>query len=92
MRRFAVSSETGTLNSWYSAQSYSCSTSCPVCSRSNTWRGVAFLGLGLAKKILLANPCGMVADLAFDAGSLGMVDAWYGVVAYAFQIYYDFSG
>ena len=55
-------------------------------------RGVAFLGLGLAKKILLANPCGKVADLAFDAGSLGVVDAWYGVVAYAFQIYFDFSG
>ena len=33
-------------------------------------RGVAFLGLGLAKKILLANPCGKVADPAFDAGSL----------------------
>jgi alginate O-acetyltransferase complex protein AlgI len=55
-------------------------------------RGVAFLGLGLAKKILLANPCGKIADLAFDAGSLGVLDAWYGVIAYAFQIYFDFSG
>jgi alginate O-acetyltransferase complex protein AlgI len=63
--------------------------------RSHTFekfsRGVAFLSLGLAKKILLANPCGKVADLAFDAGSLGVLDAWYGVVAYAFQIYFDFS-
>jgi alginate O-acetyltransferase complex protein AlgI len=55
-------------------------------------RGVAFISLGLAKKVLLANPCGKVADLAFGAGSLGVLDAWYGVVAYAFQIYFDFSG
>ena len=54
-------------------------------------RGVAFLGLGFGKKILLANPCGKVADMAFDAGSVGWLDAWVGVVAYAFQIYFDFS-
>ena len=54
-------------------------------------RGGAFLGLGLGKKILLANPCGKVADMAFDAGSIGFVDAWVGIVAYAFQIYFDFS-
>ena len=47
--------------------------------------------MGLAKKILLANPCGQVADLAFDAGSVAPLDAWYGVTAYAFQIYSDFS-
>ena len=55
-------------------------------------RGVAFFSLGMAKKVLLANPCGKVADLAFEAGGLGPLDAWYGVVAYAFQIYFDFSG
>jgi alginate O-acetyltransferase complex protein AlgI len=55
-------------------------------------RGLAFLALGLGKKILLANPCGKVADMAFDAGSIGCVDAWVGAVAYAFQIYFDFSG
>jgi alginate O-acetyltransferase complex protein AlgI len=55
-------------------------------------RGAAFLSVGLAKKILLANPCGKVADLAFGAGSLLPLDAWYGAVAYAFQIYFDFSG
>ena len=54
-------------------------------------RGVAFVSVGLAKKILLANPCGKVADVAFNAGSIGAVDAWYGVTAYAFQIYFDFS-
>lgn len=55
-------------------------------------RGVSFFALGLAKKVLIANPCGKVADLSFEAGSLSMVDAWYGVTAYAFQIYFDFSG
>jgi alginate O-acetyltransferase complex protein AlgI len=55
-------------------------------------RGVAFLSLGLAKKVLLANPCGKIADLAFEAGSLTPLEAWYGVTAYAFQIYFDFSG
>jgi alginate O-acetyltransferase complex protein AlgI len=55
-------------------------------------RGVAFFSVGMAKKVLLANPCGKIADLAFDAGSLEPMDAWYGVTAYAFQIYFDFSG
>lgn len=55
-------------------------------------RGVAFFGLGMAKKILLANPCGFAADAAFNAGSLNVLDAWTGVTAYAFQIYFDFSG
>ncbi len=55
-------------------------------------RGVAFLCLGLGKKVLLANPCGKIADLAFEAGSLTPLEAWYGVTAYAFQIYFDFSG
>ena len=54
-------------------------------------RGVAFFSLGMAKKVLLANPCGKVADLAFNAGSVHSIDAWTGVVGYAFQIYFDFS-
>jgi alginate O-acetyltransferase complex protein AlgI len=60
-------------------------------TREKFARGVAFFSLGLAKKVLLANPCGKIADLAFGAGSLAPLDAWYGVVAYAFQIYFDFS-
>ena len=55
-------------------------------------RGVSFLALGLAKKVLLANPMGDVADAAFGAGQLSCLDAWYGAVAYAFQLYFDFSG
>jgi alginate O-acetyltransferase complex protein AlgI len=55
-------------------------------------RGLAFLAVGLAKKVLIANPCGKIADLAFDAGSREPLEAWYGAAAYAFQIYFDFSG
>src|SRR6185436_9414524 len=51
-------------------------------------RGVAFVGLGLAKKVLLANPCGKVADLLFGTPGLDAIDAWYGAIAYAFQIYF----
>jgi alginate O-acetyltransferase complex protein AlgI len=54
-------------------------------------RGGAFVSVGLAKKVLIANPCGHVADLVFDAGTVTTVDAWFGVTAYAFQIYFDFS-
>ncbi|MEO5753190.1 MAG: MBOAT family O-acyltransferase, partial [Chthoniobacterales bacterium] len=55
-------------------------------------RGVAFLSLGLGKKVILANPCGKIADIAFGANSLHTADAWLGALAYAFQIYFDFSG
>ena len=63
-----------------------------TCTVEKFARGVTFVALGLAKKILLANPCGRVADAAFNAGSLGFVDSWLGAAAYAFQIYFDFSG
>lgn len=55
-------------------------------------RAILFFSFGLAKKVLLANPCGMMADHAFDASAITAVDAWVGVVAYAMQIYFDFSG
>jgi alginate O-acetyltransferase complex protein AlgI len=55
-------------------------------------RGVAFFAFGMAKKILLANPMGHIADTAFAAGPLHAADAWFGIVGYAFQIYFDFSG
>ncbi len=65
-------------------------------SRGHSWEkfasGVALFILGLSKKILLADPVGRVADAAFGAGALTTADAWLGVTAYAFQIYFDFSG
>jgi alginate O-acetyltransferase complex protein AlgI len=55
-------------------------------------RGIVLFAIGIAKKILIANPMAEVADAAFGAGSLYWYDAWYGLVGYAFQIYFDFSG
>jgi len=54
--------------------------------------GVAFFSLGLAKKVLIANPCAEIADTVFGAPAMGTLDAWWGTLAYAFQIYFDFSG
>ncbi|MEM7600749.1 MAG: MBOAT family O-acyltransferase [Verrucomicrobiota bacterium] len=55
--------------------------------------GMTRFNYGFAKKILLANPMGQIADLCFEAGggSLTTVTAWIGVIAYALQIYFDFS-
>ncbi len=54
--------------------------------------GVCIFMVGFAKKILLANPAGGVADTVFNAAHPLALDAWVGVVAYAFQIYFDFCG
>ena len=54
--------------------------------------GITIFMLGFAKKILLANPAGNVADAVFAAAQPGVLDAWVGVLAYAFQIYFDFCG
>jgi len=49
---------------------------------------------GLAKKMLIANPLGEVADIVFGmpASEVSMPLAWIGILAYTLQIYFDFSG
>lgn len=47
---------------------------------------------GLAKKIILADTFGILADQSFSAGTLSVGMAWLGALAYTLQIYYDFSG
>jgi len=50
--------------------------------------------VGLSKKVLIANVLGEQVDLIFAMGAddLSTPLAWIGVIAYAFQIYFDFSG
>ena len=50
--------------------------------------------VGLSKKILIANVLGEQVDkiFAMQAGDISTPMAWVGIVAYSFQIYYDFSG
>lgn len=49
---------------------------------------------GLAKKVLIADTMASTADTIFalPANELGVAAAWLGVIAYALQIYFDFSG
>jgi alginate O-acetyltransferase complex protein AlgI len=50
----------------------------------------------LSKKVLIADNCGIIADAMFnDAANASLMTgpgAWLGAVAYALQIYFDFSG
>lgn len=50
--------------------------------------------IGLSKKVLIANVLGEEVDRIFDigGGSIDSMTAWYGIIAYSFQIYFDFSG
>jgi alginate O-acetyltransferase complex protein AlgI len=50
--------------------------------------------VGLGKKVLLANQLAVTADLVFahSPEHLTRVNAWVGVLCYALQIYFDFSG
>ncbi len=55
--------------------------------------GVKLFIIGLSKKILIANEMGVLWDGIRDAGaSSGALGAWTGIIAYTFQIYFDFSG
>lgn len=50
--------------------------------------------IGLAKKVLIANTMALYADQVFgmDYGNMASGTAWIGILAYTFQIYFDFSG
>lgn len=49
---------------------------------------------GLGKKVLLANQAGALWDeiYALSASDMSAALAWFGAIAYTFQIYFDFSG
>lgn len=50
--------------------------------------------IGLSKKVLIANVLGEQVDFIFSLNENALTThmAWVGILAYAFQIYYDFSG
>ena len=60
----------------------------------NVLIGFYRFAIGLAKKVLIANQMGLYADMVFDMNyaDLGTSTAWMGILAYTFQIYFDFSG
>lgn len=59
-----------------------------------TFYGVRRFIFGLAKKVLIANTMGEIADMAFAVrgSELTLAVAWAGALCYVLQIYFDFSG
>ncbi|MBR2842428.1 MAG: MBOAT family protein, partial [Lachnospiraceae bacterium] len=55
--------------------------------------GASWFIIGLSKKVLLANNVGMLYDAIFATDpSRAALTTWIGIIAYTFQIYFDFSG
>ncbi|HWJ71788.1 MAG TPA: MBOAT family O-acyltransferase [Kaistia sp.] len=55
--------------------------------------GLALFAVGLAKKVLIADPLGGYIKPFFDnQDALGFGTAWLAALGYSFQIYFDFSG
>ena len=58
--------------------------------------GLTIFTIGMFKKVALADPMGVYADIVFDAANHGdavsFVSAWAGSGAFALEIYFDFSG
>ncbi|MBQ1467450.1 MAG: MBOAT family protein [Solobacterium sp.] len=63
-------------------------------TRDSFFQGVMRFLCGLAKKVLLANQIGLIHDeiSVLPQGSQSVILAWLGILAFAFQIYFDFSG
>ena len=65
-----------------------------TCSADKFASGVQIFMVGLAKKLLIANNVGALWDSykAMALDQLTVAGAWLGVLAFTFQIYFDFSG
>ena len=63
-------------------------------SADQFYEGIIRFVNGLAKKVLLANNAGVLweAISATSQNQMSVALAWLGIIAYAFQIYFDFSG
>ena len=56
-------------------------------------KGVKLFMVGLAKKVIIANAMGTLTTNIFaTTDENGVVGTWVGMIAYTFQIYFDFSG
>jgi len=53
--------------------------------------GIERFILGLAKKVIIANQLGLLADIVYDSLPCATPIAWLGAICYMLQIYFDFS-
>ena len=61
--------------------------------RANICRGATLLGIGLAKKLLIADQLAPFVERGYAAAAnMGWADAWLLSLSYTFQLYFDFSG
>lgn len=61
----------------------------------NLLAGTGIFAVGLAKKVLIADSIGPLANHIFSQSEVGLLStstAWLGLLAYTLQIYFDFSG
>jgi alginate O-acetyltransferase complex protein AlgI len=64
-----------------------------VFSPGNVSRGLLIFAIGLFKKVMLADTMSPWVSPIFDGkAAVGFVDAWGGTLAFALQLYFDFSG
>jgi len=54
--------------------------------------GITFFILGLAKKVILADGVAPFVEIVFGLEAPGLLASWVGILSYAMQIYFDFSG
>lgn len=54
--------------------------------------GIQRFVFGLAKKVIIADSVGAIASAAFNSPDPSTLTAWIGAVAFAIQIFFDFSG
>ena len=57
------------------------------------WRGLSFFAVGLIEKVIVADTLAAFVDPALsNYASLSTIGAWFAMLGYSFQIYFDFSG
>lgn len=63
------------------------------CTAEKTARGMIRFSMGLAKKVIISNTVAAICDGIFGStNTVPAFTAWVGVICYATQIYFDFSG
>lgn len=65
-----------------------------IISSEKVSAGLSRFVLGLGKKVIIANTAGALCSQLMNSslGELSIIGAWFGILMFALQIYFDFSG